>query len=169
MSLWFPCCPCHPHVIPIIPMLSPHHPCCPHMVPTSPWQWSPCCLYGLHSMLSPHGPCCPYGPCHPHVIPKLSPCHPHCSHMVPMWSSLHHQGPHIISNPLDTHLPSHWCGGPQISKNSIRFEIIKIFQFCLKIWNLRDSFTYGWVHGLVCGWVDGWVDGWVQVKSLKFK
>ena len=51
-------------------------------------------------------------------------------------------------------------GTPRISQNSIALELIEIFQFCLKIWNL-------WVYNFMGGWVGGWVDGWGQVKSLK--
>ena len=41
-------------------------------------------------------------------------------------------------NPTPTHPPTHPPGGvpPQISKNAIRLERIKIFRFRLKIWNL---------------------------------
>ena len=31
LSLWSP-----PHVVPVVPMLSPHHPCCPCVVPVIP-------------------------------------------------------------------------------------------------------------------------------------
>ena len=54
---------------------------------------------------------------------------------------------------------------PQISKNAIRLERIKIFQFCLKIWNLW-RIPHPWVGVfLVGGWVDGWVSGLKGVKS----
>ena len=54
-------------------------------------------------------------------------------------------------------------GTARISKNSITLELIKIFQFCLKIWNLwRPPPHHGWLYGLV----GGWVDGWGQIKSL---
>ena len=51
-------------------------------------------------------------------------------------------------------------GTPWISQNSIALELIEIFQFCLKIWNLGDFPTHGWVYLLVGGWMGGWVDGW---------
>ena len=85
MSLLSPCCPCHPphpHVVPVIPMSSPHHPHSAQKVlmwsPHPPWLWSP---------LSP-----------PHV-PVVSMLSPHCLHVVPViptssLSSPHH--PHII-------------------------------------------------------------------------
>ena len=69
--------------------------------------------------LSPWSPCCP---CRPHVIPVI----PTSSRRFP-----HHlEGSHIIANPLDTHFthpnpPGGW--EPQISKNTIRFELIQIF------------------------------------------
>ena len=65
-------------------------------------------------------PCCPHGPHVVPIIPTLSLSSPH-----------HLEGPHIISNPPDTHsthAPPPWeGGGPQISKNAIRFEPIEIF------------------------------------------
>ena len=57
-----------------------------------------------------------------------------------------------------------WVGPGQITKNRIYLDLIKIFQFCLKIqhlWRLPPP----WV-GI---WVVGWVDGWGQVKSLEIK
>ena len=59
-------------------------------------------------------------------------------------------------------------GDPQISKNSISLEWIKIFQFCLKIghgWRLLQLWLGvwfgGWVDGLVGEWMVWWVSGWV--------
>ena len=63
--------------------------------------------------------------------------------------------------------PTHPAGGvpPQISKNAIRLERIKIFRFRLKIWNLwRIPHLWMGVF-LVGGWVDGWVSGSKDVKS----
>ena len=63
--------------------------------------------------------------------------------------------------------PTHPPGGvpPQISKNAIKLERIKIFQFRLKIWNLW-RIPHAWVGVfLVGGWVDGWVSGSKDVKS----
>ena len=115
--------PCCPHIIPVVPMSSPCHPHRPHIVPIAPRR-SPCglhgcglrCLRGLHPMLSLWSPC---HSCRPHVVPVSSPSSPR-----------HLEGPHIISNPPDTHSthpvpPGGW--GPQISKNAIRFELIEIF------------------------------------------
>ena len=68
--------------------------------------------------------------------------------------------PHTpIPTPTPIH-PSTPPGGctPTISKNSITLELIKIFQFRLKIWNLwRISHP----------WVGVWFGGWDQVKRLK--
>ena len=63
-------------------------------------------------------------------------------------------------------IPLGW-GTPGISQNSIALELIEIFQFCLKIWNLWRLPTHGWVYNFMGGWVGVWVDGWGQVKSLK--
>ena len=38
--------------------------------------------------------------------------------------------------PPSTHSPTPQRGTPRISQNSIALELIEIFQFCLKIWNL---------------------------------
>ena len=46
----------------------------------------------------------------------------------------------------------------QITKNLKIVDLIKIIQFCLKIYDLQRHF-YPWVGG----WVDGWVNGWGQV------
>ena len=78
------------------------------------------------STLSPH---CP------HIAPTLSPSSPHCTHcshhshiiyMVPTSSS---PSTYLLHPPL----PTPRGENPRISKNSIRFELIEIFQFCLKI------------------------------------
>ena len=54
-------------------------------------------------------------------------------------------------------------GSGQITNNLINLDIIEIIQFCLKIYDCRDTPTHGWV----CGWIDGSVDQWMgQVKSL---
>ena len=51
-------------------------------------------------------------------------------------------------------------GSGQITNNLINLDIIKIIQFCLKIYDLwRHS------HPLVGGWVGQWVNGRGQVKS----
>ena len=47
-------------------------------------------------------------------------------------------------------------GPPQISKNAIRLERIKIFRFRLKIWNLW-RIPHPWVGVFFGGWVGGWV------------
>ena len=42
----------------------------------------------------------------------------------------------LTTPPPSTDLPHPLGGTPRISQNSIALELIKIFQFCLKIWNL---------------------------------
>ena len=128
--------PRHPRVVPVFSTSSPRCPRHPHVIPVVPRR-SPC---GLHGLWSPHvvsvvptsSPSSREGPhvvsmvCGLHMLSPLSPsspCHPP--------SSPHHlEGPHIIPNPPDTHSthphpPGGW--GPRISKNAIRFELIKIF------------------------------------------
>ena len=56
------------------------------------------------------------------------------------------------------HPPRGWT--PRISKNSITLELIKIFQFCLKIWNLW-RIPHPWVGVWFGGWVGRWVGWWV--------
>ena len=103
-------------IVPVVPMSSPYcprHLHSPQKVPMwSPWLWS---------LWSP-----------PHVVPIVP--------MVPMSSPHHLRHLHIISTlsrrfphhpqPPDTH-STHphppGGGGPQISKNAIRFELIEIF------------------------------------------
>ena len=53
-----------------------------------------------------------------------------------------------------THPPPPW-GNPRIIQNLIALELIEIFQFCLKIWNML-RLPHPWV---VYNWVGGWVDG----------
>ena len=70
-----------------------------------------------------------------------------------------------VGHPLTTphpHPPPHPLGGwtPGISQNSIALELIEIFQFRLKIWNLWR---------LPHPWVGGWVDGWDQDNSILFE
>ena len=55
-----------------------------------------------------------------------------------------------------THPPTRGGTPPQISKNAIRLERIKIFRFRLKIWNLWRI-----PHLLVGVFLGGWVGGWV--------
>ena len=67
--------------------------------------------------------------------------------------------------PHPTPLPHTHPPTPQISKNAIILERIKIFRFRLKIWNLW-RIPHPWVGVfLVGGWVDGWVSGSKDVKS----
>ena len=111
--------PRHPHVVPVsshhphvVPTLSPSSPssplssCCPHSPQKVP-MWSPWSVVST---------CCPCRHRHPHtvlVISTLSRRSPH-----------HAQLPRYPLYPTPTPLVG-W--GPRISKNAIRFELIKIF------------------------------------------
>ena len=65
----FPCCPRHPHIVPVSSPSSPHHPHSPQKVPMwSPWLWSPWSpphVVPVVPMLSPRHPC------HPHIVPII--------------------------------------------------------------------------------------------------
>ena len=71
-------------------------------------------------------------------------------------------GAHTQPHP-PTHPPTPQGGTPQISKNAIKLELITIFRFRLKIWNLW-RIPHPWV-GCFFWWVDGWVSGSKDVKS----
>ena len=43
----------------------------------------------------------------------------------------------------------------QITKNQINLELIEIIQFCLKICDLLNTPTYGWVYGWMGGSMAG--------------
>ena len=83
-------------VVPTSSLCRPH---CPHVILIAPRR-SPCgphgcglrSLCGLHLMLCPLSPWSPRCPRCPHIIP-----------IIPMSSPHHLEGPHIISNPPDTH------------------------------------------------------------------
>ena len=51
-----------------------------------------------------------------------------------------------------------WVGSGHINKYWINLDLIKIIQFCLKIYDLLRNPHL---------WVDGYVNGWAHVKSLK--
>ena len=76
-----------------------------------------------------------------------------------------HPHPHA---PICHPPPRGWT--PRISKNLITLELIKIFQFHLKIWNLW-RIPHPWVGVWFGGWVGGWVGWWVwsgqNTKNLK--
>ena len=63
-----------------------------------------------------------------------------------------------------------WMGGSmggsgQMTKNLINLDLIKVIQFCLKIYDCRDTPpTHPPMGGCVGGWVGQWVNGWSQVK-----
>ena len=73
------------------------------------------------------------------------------------------------------HYPS-TVENPQISKNLINLELMKIIQFCLKIWNLwrPPPPTYEWVYGLLVGWVSSWMGShqitknWINIYLIQF-
>ena len=99
-----PCGPRHPRFVPVIPTSSPHRPRHPQKVPMwSPWSVVPTCC-----------------PRHPHIVPVVPVLSPSSPHRL--------EGPHIMPYPPDTHFTQPPPpGGAQISKNAIRFELIKIF------------------------------------------
>ena len=47
----------------------------------------------------------------------------------------------------------YWVGPGQIIENRINLDLIKIIQFCLKIYDLLTHPLYGWVYGWFGGWV----------------
>ena len=61
-----------------------------------------------------------------------------------------------------------WVGSCQIIKNRVHRHLIKIIEFCLKIYDLWTH-SHLWIGVWVGGWVDGWVSGSVHVKSLKIE
>ena len=91
----------------------------------------------------------PHGPHHLYVVP-----------VIPTSSSHHPHHPHIVPTPQkptpETHPPTPW-GTPGISKNSIRLELIEIFQFCLKFYDLLRH-PHLWVGVWVVEWMD-WLMG----------
>ena len=106
--------PCCPHVIPVSSPSSPH---CPHVIPMSspsspegPHVVSMVCGLHMLSLSSPHRPC------HPRVISVV----PTSSRRSPHYA----QPPRYPLYPPPTPL-GEWR--PRISKNAIRFELIKIF------------------------------------------
>ena len=54
-----------------------------------------------------------------------------------------------------------WVGSGQITNYLINLDLIKIIQFCLKIYDL-----YRHLHLWMGGWVVQWVNGWGQVILL---
>ena len=48
-----------------------------------------------------------------------------------------------------------WVGSGQMTKNLINLDLIKIIQFCLKIYDLWRH-----PHPWVGGWVGQWVNEW---------
>ena len=72
------------------------------------------------------------------------------------------QPPPPPNHPHPIHPPPTSQGGPGISQNSIALELIEIFQFCLKIWNL-----WRLPHPWVGVWFGGWVGGLMGVVRSK--
>ena len=88
-------------------------------------------------------------------------CHTHmcmCVHVC-MCMCVHMCGGHPLTTP-DPHppTPAPPGGTPRISQNSIALELIEIFQFCLKIWNLW-RLPHLWVGVWFGGWVGGLMGG----------
>ena len=112
-------------VVPVVPTSSPSSPCHPHIIPTL----SP------SSPLSPSSSCCPHSPqkvpmvCGVHMLSPSSPHRPHHPHVIPIVSTSSRRFPQHLQPPrYPLHQPpTPWGWGPQISKNAIRFELIKIF------------------------------------------
>ena len=89
-------------------------------------------------------------------------CHTHM-HMhacACVWGAPSHHPP-----PPSIHPPPP-RGTPGISQNSIALELIEIFQFCLKIWNLW-RLPHPWVGVWFGGWVGWWVGSGQKTKNLK--
>ena len=90
-----------------------------------------------------------------HVCGHVHACVCMCVHMHTCMGGAPTQ-PHPPPPPPPTHPPTPQGGTPQSSKNAIRLERIKIFQFHLKIWNLW-RIPHPWVGVFFGGWVSGWV------------
>ena len=90
-----------------------------------------------------------------------------CAHVF-MCMLVHVCRGHPLTTPTNIHPPTHPPGGTLgISQNSIALELIKMFQFRLKIWNLW-RLPHPWVGVLLGGWVGGLMGG-VRSKHSKFK
>ena len=61
-----------------------------------------------------------------------------------------------------------WVGSCQIIKNRVNHHLIKIIEFCLKIYDL-GTHSHLWIGVWVGVWMDGWVNGLVHVKLLKIE
>ena len=55
-----------------------------------------------------------------------------------------------------------WVGSSQMTNNRINLDLIEIIQFCLNIYDLKE--TPPPMGGCVGGLVGQWVNGWGQVK-----
>ena len=109
-----------PRVVPVIPTSSPHRPRHLHIIP----------VISTSSPSSPEGPHVVSMVCGLHMLSPLSPCRPRCPHVVPVIPTSSRRSPHHPQSPrYPLHPPPTPLGGvgPRISKNAIRFELIKIF------------------------------------------
>ena len=61
-----------------------------------------------------------------------------------------------------------WVSSCQIIKKQVNRHLIKIIEFCLKIYDLWIH-SHLWIGVWVGGWVDRWVSGSVHVKLLKIE
>ena len=61
-----------------------------------------------------------------------------------------------ISGLVDGSMGGQWVGPGQIIKNQINLDLIKIIQFCLKIYDLLRH-PHLWVGVWMVGWMCGWV------------
>ena len=91
-----------------------------------------------------------------HVCACICACAYMC--MCVCMGHLPHTHAHPHPHPPICHPTGGWTTG--ISKNSITLELIKIFQFRLKIWNLW-RIPHPWVDGWFGWWVGEWVVWWV--------
>ena len=51
-----------------------------------------------------------------------------------------------------------WVGSGEMTKNLINIDLIKIIQFCLKIYDLKET-PHPQPHPWVAVWMVGWVSG----------
>ena len=53
-----------------------------------------------------------------------------------------------------------WVGSGQMTNNLINLDIIKIIQFCLKIYDLKET-PHPWVSAWIVVWMGGSVGQWM--------
>ena len=59
-----------------------------------------------------------------------------------------------------------WVGSGQMTKNLINLDLIKVIQFCLKIYDLWRHPTHPPTHGWICGWLGGSVGQWMGSDQM---